>query len=179
MVRTEGLWPDEIDLNNLPVFHSFSSYSQPALNPVQLCVESLRCTSVIYTVFPSLVPFSFVLSFRLVGFRLFLVSPSSLFFSLPCFPWWRLLLLCYFVSALHPPALLASLKYAHFPCVLSFVFFLAFLMLIYLFFLLFLPFFRFRFGHRLFHPVFFLWVLCCLLGFGFCCDSFGLSLIHI
>ena len=35
------------------------------------------------------------------------------------------------------------------------------------------PFFRFRFGHRLFHPVFFLWVLvCCLLGFGFCCDSF-------
>ena len=23
--------------------------------------------------------------------------------SLPCFPWWRILLLCYFVSALHPP----------------------------------------------------------------------------
>ena len=47
--------------------------------------------------------FSFVLSFRLVVFRLFLVSPSSLFFLLPCFPWWRILLFCYFVSALHPP----------------------------------------------------------------------------
>ena len=43
-----------------------------------------------------IVPFSFVLSFRFVVFgsifvrfvvfRLFLVSPSSLFFSLPCFP---------------------------------------------------------------------------------------------
>ena len=35
-----------------------------------------------------------------------------------------------------------------------------------LFFLLSL--FRFRFGHSLFHPVFFLWVPCCLLGAGFC-----------
>ena len=34
--------------------------------------------------------------------------------------------------------------------------------------------FRFRSGHRLFHPVFFLRVLCCLLGFGFCCDSFNI-----
>ena len=25
-----------------------------------------------------------------------------------------------------------------------------------------------------FHPVFFLWVLCCLIGFGFCCDSFSI-----
>ena len=50
--------------------------------------------------------------------------------------------------------------------------FLAFLLFIYLNFLLFLLFLRFRFGHRLFHPLFFLWVLCCLLGFGFCCDSF-------
>ena len=35
--------------------------------------------------------------------------------------------------------------------------------------------FRFRFGRRfvLFHPVFFLRVLCCLLGF--CCDSFSVS----
>ena len=33
---------------------------------------------------------------------------------------------------------------------------------------------RFRLGHRLFYPVFFLWVLCCLLGFGFCCDSFSI-----
>ena len=37
--------------------------------------------------------------------------------------------------------------------------------------------FRFRFGHRLLHPVFFLWVLCCLLGFGFCWDS--LSMWHV
>ena len=43
------------------------------------------------------------LSFRLVVFRLILVSPSSLLLSLPCFPWWRILLFCYFVSALHPP----------------------------------------------------------------------------
>ena len=26
----------------------------------------------------------------------------------------------------------------------------------------------------LFHSVFFLWILCCLLGFGFCCDSFSI-----
>ena len=30
-----------------------------------------------------------------------------------------------------------------------------------------------------FHPVFFLWVLCCLLGFGFCCDSFSIRMIHM
>ena len=47
--------------------------------------------------------FSFVFSFRLVVFRLFLVSPSSLFFSLPCFPWLRILLFCYFVSGATPP----------------------------------------------------------------------------
>ena len=41
------------------------------------------------------------------------------FVSLPCFPWRRILLLCYFVSVLHPPSLLASLKYAYSPCVLS------------------------------------------------------------
>ena len=33
--------------------------------------------------------------------------------------------------------------------------------------------FLFRFGHGLFHPVFFLWALCSLLGFGFYCDSFS------
>ena len=55
------------------------------------------------SVFSFLAPFSLVLSLRLAAFRLFLVSPSSLLFSLPCFPWWRILLFCYFVSALHPP----------------------------------------------------------------------------
>ena len=61
-------------------------------------------------------------------------------------------------------------------CVFSLraVFFLALLMFTFFFFLPFLPFFRFRFGHRLFLPIFFLWVLCCLLGFGFCCDSFSI-----
>ena len=54
-------------------------------------------------------------------------------------------------------------------------FFLALLMLTYLyFFLLFLPFFDFDLDIVCFHPVFFLWVLCCLLGFGFCCDSFSI-----
>ena len=52
------------------------------------------------------------------------------------------------------------------------VFFLALLMLTYFYFCL-LPFVRFRFGHRLFHPVFFLRVLCCLPDFGFCSDSFS------
>ena len=43
-----------------------------------------------------------------------------------------------------------------------------------LFFLLFLPFFDFYLDIVCFHPVFFLWVLCCLFGFGFCCDSFSI-----
>ena len=100
------------------------------------------------------------------------LSPSSLLLSLPCFPWWRILLFCYFVSALHPPpALLASLKYAYSPCVLS-SFILALLMLTYLRFVSSLPsLFDFDLDIVCFHPVFFLWVLCCLLGFGFCCDS--------
>ena len=41
----------------------------------------------------------FVISFSVF----FLVSPSSLFFSLLWFPWWWILLFCYFVLALHPP----------------------------------------------------------------------------
>ena len=115
---------------------------------------------------------------RLFRFRLFLVSPSSLFFSLPCFPWWRIpLILLFRLGATPPPTLRASLNYAYSPCVLS-SFFLAFLLLIYFLWLYFFfssfSFFRFRFGHRLFHSVFFLWVLCCLLGFSFCCDSFSI-----
>ena len=45
---------------------------------------------------------------------------------------------------------------------------------LFFFFLLFLPFFDFDLDIVCFHPVFFLWVLCCLLGFGFCCDSFSI-----
>ena len=101
--------------------------------------------------------------------------------SLPCFPLWRILLLlivtllfCYFVSALHPPALLANLKYAYSPCVLSSFFFLALLMLACLLSFSSLPsLFRFRFGHRLFSSCLFL-VGTMLLGFGFCCDSFSI-----
>ena len=97
----------------------------------------------------------------------FLYRPRrfSFFFSLP----WRIRLLCYFVLAVFPPALLTSLKYGYSPCVLSS--FLRSWRWFFFFFSL-LPFFRFRFGHHLIHPVFFLWVLCCLLGFGYCCDSF-------
>ena len=135
-------------------------------------LSSLFLSLLSFSVFPVLVPFSFVLSFRLVDFRLFLVSPS-LFFSLPCFPWWQILLFCYFVSAVHPlPRAPCEPEVCVFP--LRAVFFLALLMLIYLyFFLLFLPFFDVDLDIVCFHPVFFLWVLCCLLGFGFCCDSFS------
>ena len=59
------------------------------------------------------------------------------------------------------------------------VFFLALLMLTYFYFSPLPALFRFRLGHRLFHPVFFLRVLCCLLGFGFCCDSFSIRMICI
>ena len=117
---------------------------------------------------PSLFLFSFVLSLRLIVFRLFLVSPFSLLCSLPFFPWWLNLLLCYFVSAGYPPRAPCEPKVCVSP--LRAVFFLASLMMAY-FILSSLPsLFRFRFGHRLFLPVFFLWVLCCFLGFGFCCD---------
>ena len=79
-----------------------------------------------------------------------------------------------------PPSLLASLKHASsmptpLACCLLPSFFLALLMLTYLyFFLLFLPFFDFDSDIVCFQPVFFLWVVCCLLGFGFCCDSFSI-----
>ena len=58
---------------------------------------------------------------------------------------------------------------------------LALLMLTYhCFFLLVLPFFDFDLDIVCFHPVFFLWVLlCCLLGFGFCCDSFIILYIYV
>ena len=74
-----------------------------------------------------------------------------------------------------PLLLLASLKYAYSHCVLS-----SFLScvrcrcwLIFVF-LLFLPFFDFDLDSVCFHPVFFLRVIRCLLGFGFCCDSFSI-----
>ena len=87
-------------------------------------------------------------------------------------------ILLFRLRATPPPALLASLKYAYSPCVLSSVFSLTFsVMLIYYYFSSLPSIFRFRFGHRLFHPVFVLWVLRCLRGFGFCCDWFSMRRI--
>ena len=70
-------------------------------------------------------------------FHFFLVSLSSLFFSLLGFPWWRILLFCYFVLALHPPRVPCEPQVCVFP--LRAVFFLAFLMLTYFFFIYSLP----------------------------------------
>ena len=87
--------------------------------------------------------------------------------------------LCYYAITSRryaPLAPLATLKNAYSPCPLRAVFCLSCVVDVDLF-LLFssLPaLLRFRFGHRLFHPVFFLPVLRCLLGFGFCCDSFSI-----
>ena len=108
----------------------------------------------LFSVFSFLVPFSFVLSFRLIVFRLLLVSPSSLLFSLPCFPYWRILLFCYFASALHSPRPPCESEVCVFP--LRTVFFLALLMLTYVFFFFLPSLFRFRFGHRLFSSCIFL-----------------------
>ena len=53
--------------------------------------------------------------------------------------------------------------------------FLALLMLTYLNFISCVPsVFDFDLDIVCFRPVFFVWVLCCLLGFGFCCDSFSI-----
>ena len=110
-----------------------------------------RCPAAVNVLRVPLVPFSFVLSFRLVVFRLLLASPSSL----RCLPWWRILLFCYFVSALHPPRDPCEPEVCVFP--LREVFFLALMMLTYLFLFSSLPsLFRFRFGHRLFSSCLFL-----------------------
>ena len=66
------------------------------------------------------------------------------------------------------------------PAPLQLLFFLALLVFdLSSFFLFFLPFFDFDLDSVCFHSVFFLWVLCCLLGFGFYCDSFSIWYIYI
>ena len=85
-------------LTSTPVIYELDHYTGAWFR-----ILDLACWHTCSRLYIILVPFSFFLSFRLVVFRLFLVSPSSLIISLPCFPWWRILLLCYFVSALHPP----------------------------------------------------------------------------
>ena len=106
---------------------------------------------------PFLVPLSIVLSFRLVVFRLILVSLSSLLLSLSCFPWWRILLFCYFVSALYLPRAPCEPGVCVFP--LRAVFFLLSCVadVDLSFFVSSLPsLIRCRFGHRLFSSCLFL-----------------------
>ena len=74
-----------------------------------------------------------------------------------------------------PSALLASLKYV-FPLRTVFCL-LAFLLVIYILFFSSIPLFRFRLGHRLFNPAFFLWALSCPFGFGCKCDSFRIRYV--
>ena len=75
-------------------------------------------------------------------------------------------------SIISSRCLLANLKYGVFP--LRDVFTLTVLLLIYFGFLLCLPFCRFQFWTSIVSSCLFLvCTLCCLLGFGFCCDSFG------
>ena len=88
-----------------------------------------------------------------------------------CFLWWRILLFCSFVISSRyytPSFLLGRRKYAYSSCVLSSC--VVDVVDLFFYFSSLPSLFRFRFGHRLFHPVFFLRVLCGLLGFGFCCD---------
>ena len=116
------------------------------------------------------------LSFRFCRFSVcFFVSPSSFFVSISCFPWALVadsVIFCYFASVLHPPPAVCEPQV----CVLALraVFFLALLLLTFFFFHSLPCFSLIRFKTRFFHPVFFLWVQCCLLGFGFCCDSFSI-----
>ena len=65
---------------------------------------------------PFFVLFSFILSCCLFVFRLLLESLSLLLFSLP---WWRIMLLCYCVSALCPPRAPCDPKERVFPLPLS------------------------------------------------------------
>ena len=95
---------------------------------------------------PCLFPFfffsSFILSlllfsvfpffFRFFVFRLFLVSPSSLFLSLPCSPWWRILFFSF--GATSPLRCLRACKSAYSPCVVFFS------CVVHLFLIIFLPF---------------------------------------
>ena len=110
----------------------------------------------------------------------FLVSPCSLFFFaslLFCVE--DSVILLFRLGATPPPRAPCEPEVRVFPLrvPLRVVFILA-LMLTYVLFSSLPSHFRFRLGHLLFHPVFFLRVVCCLLGFDFCCDSFSISYIY-
>ena len=124
-------------------------------------------------------PFPFVVSrfhcpFRLVFlfvvFRLFLVSPSSLFFSLPCSPWSRILLFC--LGATSSLRCLRSCKSAYSPCVWSSSSFCDVAFNLFYFFSL--PSLFFYFNLDVVCLVLscscgYYFKICCLRGFGFCC----------
>ena len=131
--------------------------------------DFVLCTAVLH------VPFSFVSSFRLVVFRLFLVSPSSLSFSLPCFPQGLVtdsVILLFRLGATPPPrapwapcepdVCVFPLACCLLPCVVD--------VDLFLFFFSSFPFSILIWPSLVFILSFILWVLCCLLGFGFCCD---------
>ena len=158
------MYKRQINIVPPPLPFSFSLF----LFSVFFFLSSFFSSFLSFCVFSFLLPFPFILSFCLF-FCLFLQDHILRFFlALPCFLW-RILLFCDLVSALHPPpARLASLKFAYSPCLRSCVDDVD----LFCFISSSLPsLLRFRFGHRFFHPVLFLWVLCCLLGFGFGGDS--------
>ena len=100
-----------------------------------------------------------MLTFRIYKSLLFLVANQipALFGGGSC--------CCFTVP--HPPLYLQacrSFACCFLPCILAFYLFCSSSLS------------RFRFWLRLFHPVVvFLWFWCCLLGFGFWCDSFSIS----
>ena len=90
-----------------------------------------------------------------------------------------IVILLFRLGATHPPRSLRAWSTGILlACCLLSYFLRSFDVDLFLLFLLFHSFFRSRFGHLLFHPVFFLWVLlvlgCCLLVFGFSCDSLNI-----
>ena len=103
---------------------------------------------------------------------LFLGSRSSLFFSLPCFPWWRILLFCYFVSALPSPRAPCEPEVFVFPSRASslrrwcclFFFFSSF------------PFSMLIWRSLVSSSIF---LVTRISGFGFCRDSFSIRVIRI
>ena len=143
-----------------------------------------HCTTAVYlvqrflpfSVSHSLFLFRSFLSFRLVVFRLILESPSSLVLSFPCFPWSVAdSVFCYLVSAIHPPRAPCEREVCVFQCMLS-SFLRCWCWLIFVFFFTSFPF-SISIWTSFVFTVFFLWVLCCLLDFGFCCDSFSIFMI--
>ena len=100
---------------------------------------------------PCLVPFSFVCPFVLSFSVWLLYRLLRFYFRFPAFPLWRILLFCYFVSALHPPRAPCEPEVGVFPLrAVFFSFFLALLMLTYLQICSLPSLFRFQFGQRFF-----------------------------